>query len=529
MSGRTSAPAPSERPLSPSIMRRLTGTSNNGGARPGPADGHLKRLVDGSVRSLRLVPRAAWICALVATLNAACWSIITPPFQLPDEPSHFAYVQQLAENERLPTSDSSVFSEEEQVVLRDLDHRQVRWHPETHTISSKEQQRQLASDLAQHLSRDGHGAAGGAASSPPLYYLLQTVPYTLASSGTLLDQLESMRLLSALMGGLTALFVFMFLRETLPAVRWAWTVGGLSVALAPLLGYMSGAVNPDAMLFAVSAATFYCLSRAFRRGLTRRLAIAIGALTAVGYLTKLNFIGLIPGVILGLIVLSIRASRARGRRDAYLSLGIALGVAAGPVFVYALANLLSNHPVLGIASTTLKEEGGGRSIPTALSYIWQLYLPRLPGMVNYFPGLSTTRLWFDNSVGLYGWLDTSFPRWVDSIALLPAGLLVLLCARTTIARRAVLRRRLYEVTVYGAMGVGLVTLIGATDFLNREGAGFSEPRYLLPMLPLVGAMLVLAARGAGRRWGPAVGALIVMLFLAHDVFSQLQVVSRFYG
>jgi hypothetical protein len=49
------------------------------------------------------------------------------------------------------------------------------------------------------------------------------------------------------------------------------------------------------------------------------------------------------------------------------------------------------------------------------------------------------------------------------------------------------------------------------------------------MLPLLGAALALAARGAGRRWGPIVGAVIIMLFIAHDIFSQLQVVARFYG
>jgi hypothetical protein len=59
--------------------------------------------------------------------------------------------------------------------------------------------------------------------------------------------------------------------------------------------------------------------------------------------------------------------------------------------------------------------------------------------------------------------------------------------------------------------------------------GFAEPRYLLPLLPLMGAWLVLSARGAGRRWGPAAGTLTVVLFLSHDVFSQLQVVAHYYG
>jgi len=53
---------------------------------------------------LRRIPTAAWVCALVAFVSAACWSFITPPFQVPDEPAHFAYVQQLAETGKLPTS-----------------------------------------------------------------------------------------------------------------------------------------------------------------------------------------------------------------------------------------------------------------------------------------------------------------------------------------------------------------------------------------------------------------------------------------
>jgi hypothetical protein len=60
-------------------------------------------------------------------------------------------------------------------------------------------------------------------------------------------------------------------------------------------------------------------------------------------------------------------------------------------------------------------------------------------------------------------------------------------------------------------------------------AEFAHVRYLFPMLALLGAVFALAARGAGRRWGPAAGVLIVMLILAQDIFSQLLVVARYYG
>lgn len=481
--------------------------------------------------TLRRIPRAAWICAVIACLNAAGWSLITPPLQIPDEQSHFAYTQQLAENQRLPISGESTFSPEEQAVLLDLHHQEVRGSPETHTISSAGQRRLLENTLGQHLSRHPVGV-GGAATYPPLYYLLETVPYGLASPGTLLDQLELMRLFSALMAGLTALFAFLFVRETLPGVRWAWTVGGLGVAVAPLLGFMSGAVNPDSMLFAVSAMVFYCLARAFRRGLTRGLALAIGALLAVGFLTKPNFIGLVPGVILGLIVLAVGVSRTQGQRAAVVSLGLAFAIASGPLCIYVLANLLSNRPGLGVISTTLQSGIRQGSVLGRLSYIWQLYLPRLPGTTNYFPGLFTARqLWFDRSVGFYGWLDTTFPPWVDTLALIPAGLIVLLCIRSLAAAGALLRGRLAELIVYLTMGVGLMALVGASSYLkmSSEGLSFAEPRYLAPMLPVLAAVLALAARGAGRRWGPTAGALIIVLFLAHDIFSQLLLVGRYYG
>jgi Predicted membrane protein (DUF2142) len=482
-----------------------------------------------ALQRLRRVPRAAWICAVVACLNAACWSIITPPFQVTDEPSQFAYTQYLVEHEQLPTAHEGGYSLEEDAALVDLHQPAVVWHAENDTISSSAEQSKLHEDLAGRPGRDAVGV-GGSAADPPLYYLLEAVPYELAAGGTVLDQLQLMRLLSALLAGLTALFTFLFIRETLPKVRWAWTVGGLGVAVAPLLGFASGAVNPDSLLFAVSAAIFYCLARGFRRGFTLSIAIAIGASIAIGLLTKPNFIGLIPGVILGLVALTVRAARI-DRRAAIRALAIAIAIPASPICIYVLANVLSSHPALGTASENLTL-GAGHSISSDLSFVWQLYLPRLPTMTNYFPGVSMTHLWFERLVGLYGWLDTTFPLWVYTVALIPAGLIAVLGARALVVDRAALRAHSVELVVYAVMTVGLLGLIGSHAYLNlggEGGAGHAEPRYLLPLIPLGGVALALAARGAGRRWGPMVGALIIVLLLGYDVFSQLLVVSRFYG
>jgi Predicted membrane protein (DUF2142) len=478
---------------------------------------------------LRRVPAAGWACMLVAFVNAACWSFITPPFPVPDDPAHFAYVQQLAETASLPSSSAETYSPEEMAVMQGLRQEEVKQAPQILSISSPAEESNLQRVLNTPASADPGGRAGVAASEPPLYYAFETIAYGLGSGGTLLDRVELMRLFSALMAGLTALFVFMFVREALPGARWAWVVGGLGVAIAPLLGFMSGAVNPDSMLFAVSAALFYALARAFRRGLSRGLACVIGAVIAVGLLTKLNFIGLLPGAVLGLVLLARKAARTNGR-TAYRWLGMALAIAACPAIVYELINMISSEPTAGLVSNAVGRHHG--SLWEEISYIWQLYLPRLPGMPHDFPHYDTAReVWLNGYVGLFGWLDTTFPSWIYDAALVPTALIVGLCARALLSTRAALRSRLGELLVYGTMSVGVMVLVAADSYVEfpQIAAEYGQARYLLPMLALLGAVLALAARGAGRRWGPVVGAVIISLLLAHDVFSQLQVIARYYG
>jgi Predicted membrane protein (DUF2142) len=483
------------------------------------------------------VPRAACSCALVACLNAVCWSLITPPFQVPDEPSHFAYVQLLAEQRELPAAGLASHSPELAVALNDLEYARIRLTPQGLSLAGEAQQRKLERDLSEPLSRSGPGGAGSASHEPPLYYGLEAIPYEVGAAVSLLDRLELMRLLSAVMAGTTALFAYLFIREALPGSRWTWTVGGLAVALFPLLGFISGGVNPDAMLFAICAALYYFLARAFRRGLTPRLAVVIGTTVALGFLTKLNFVGFAPGAIAGLAYLGSGGSW-RGAGDAqpaaptaYRAAALAIAVAVSPVALYALVNLVSNHSPLGAVSETF---GSVSHEPLdEISYIWQFYLPRLPGMSNYFPGAFTTRqLWFNGLVGLYGWVDTLFPGWVYDIALVPAGLIAALALRELARGRRALRRRIPELAVYGLTAAGVAALVGAQSYGASTRGGFSffsEPRYLLPMLALWGLVVALAARGAGRRWGPVVGTLLIVLLFAHDVFSQLQVVARYYG
>ncbi len=231
------------------------------------------------------------------------------------------------------------------------------------------------------------------------------------------------------------------------------------------------------MLFAVCAALFWCLARGFRRGLTRRLAVATGAVIAIGLLTKLNFAGLVPGAVLALVLLARRAARTEDT-TAYRSLALALTIGASPGVLYALVNLLSGRPALGFASGVIDFLTNGRRSLSELGYIWQFFLPRLPGMRSWFPGIFTTRqVWFDGLVGLYGWLDTQFPGWVYDVALIPAGATALLCVRALVDARATLRRRIAEPVVYAVIGVGVLAIVGASSYVAQQQSHgpYNEP------------------------------------------------------
>lgn len=477
----------------------------------------------GTRAMLKRVPRAAWICVLIAALNGAAWSVIVPPFQGHDEVDHFAYVDHLAQSGTLPGGQGAFdYSPAQSLVMSALGYYTTRFTPFEPSITSSAQQDTLMQAVNAGASLEQPGEVGVATSEPPLGYTVQLIPYELGS-GNILVQLQLMRLLSVLLAAATVLLTFLFLREILPGAPWAATIGALCVALEPQLMSASSILNPDGLTFTITAALFLCLARAFHRGFTLARAVTLGLLAVAGILTKLTFLGVALGLVLSVLILAVREVRARGW-GALKPVAMVAGVGVVPAILYALHNgLISGRANSFISHASFNE----------FSYIWQLYLPRLPGMTHYFAGVATYKdIWWDRWVGFYGWMDTTFPAWVDNVALIPATIIAGLCVRELYVQRAALRDRLSEFAGYAAVGVGVLVILGASSYTGdviEKTSAFSEPRYLVTLIPLLGAVVVLAVRGAGRRWAPIVGAAVVMLFLGHDLVSQLQVIGRYYG
>jgi hypothetical protein len=257
----------------------------------------------------------------------------------------------------------------------------------------------------------------------------------------------------------------------------------------------------------------------------------------VGTLSKLTFIALLPGIALALLLLGWRALPS-GRWRALRTLGTAVAVAAVPVALYAVLNVVAWHrggPTAGgVAGATYSALPGGGvvTLRETLDYTWELYLPRLWFMNhNFFGSYPLWSTWLDGSVGHFGWLDYEFPRWVYNDARYLFYALAALALVGLIRVRARILSMLPIFSCFAVMVLGLLGAIGYAGIRYRLNTGltFEQARYLFPMVALGALFVVLAARGVGRRWAPALGGALVVLAMAHGLFAETLTISRYYG
>jgi 4-amino-4-deoxy-L-arabinose transferase-like glycosyltransferase len=487
---------------------------------------------------VRRIPRAGRACFLIAFVNAAIWGIVMPPFHVPDEIDHFAYAQYLAETGKPPPARRGAeFSRQQQSALEHLFFFSENGHPDMRGILTREEDHGLRAALAKRPTPVGQGGVTPSTNEPPLYYALEAVPYWLSPSHDILTRLVFMRLLSALLAACTVLAIFLFLRELLPAHPWSWIVGALAVSFQPTFDTIAAGVQGDNLLFLTASLSFLMLLRTYRRGFTMRRAVAIGAIAAAGTLAKLTFIALLPGIALGLLLLAWRAM-PDGRRAALGALAASVALAVVPLALYAVLNLTVWHrggPLAGGIAGAVHSNlpaGGVVTFGQTLDYIWQLYLPRLWFMHHgYFHGYPLWTTWLNGSLGDFGYLDHRFPGWVYRNARYLFVCLGALAALGLIHLRRGVRPMLPIFVCLGVMAVGLLGAIGYTGIRYRLSSGypFEQARYIFPLLPLYALFVVLAARGAPRRWAPAVGGALVLLAMAHGLFAETLAITRYYG
>lgn len=455
----------------------------------------------------RRLPLAVLI-GLVGFANGATWAHVTPAFNSPDESEHFAYVQSLTERgkppDATPGGPRSAYSSQESLALtatRVLDGNET---PDGKPLWERADERAYERTLRSGTfpRGDGGGYEAATSSHSPLFYGLAAPAYALGRGGGVFAELTLVRLFSALLAGLVAACAVLIVRELAPSHPRLAAAAGVSVAFQPMFAFMGGSFNNDMGVNAAGAVLTLLLVRLLRRGFSVPLALGVGVTVAVAPLMKLTGYATYPASLLA-VLLALYRFRSQWRRALP---GAALIVVAIVVVSLGWGELASH---IGRSTfTTPDGQAPGANAPltqdptATLTYVWQVFLPSLPGMNEHW-----AQSWpaFDifgiRGWGAFGWYAVTWPHIVYWVIMVLLVALTLCGVSLAVRRWPEIRRRLPEALV-------LLGLAGGTIFVMTAGYYSPVPqgdtfpiqgRYVFPAITSLAALFVLSTLGAGRR------------------------------
>ncbi len=491
---------------------------------------------------------------LIGLLAGLGWTLLTPPFQVPDETAHFAYVQYLAETGKRPGgSPASEISTEQIAVMGAIRTTTIIGRPlesPPATRAADQAADQQIEAARRHLPRDDGGGPSTASGQPPLYYLVAAVPYRLTSWASLPTRLAAVRLLGALFLALTAGLARLLVLEFLPGRSWAGArrrVRGRAAAgdgLHLRRGDAGWPVDAGGDRSAVHGGADLAA-----RADPAACRLTFGAFVGAGMLTKLTFVAFVPPAILfGLVVVwrdraLFAPTGPDGRaRSAWTGvLGVAARIAAPMLglrsccrFLYFVWSKAQGLPLRAPGSATARPpvelrrlRSSARSCPTRGSCSCLARGSRYA----QFPYPPFTETWLTGLIGRYGWLDYTAPQWMIDwgLNLVRAGFVLI--AVGLVRLRHQWRQVLPIALLLGAFVASLLLVIGHAGYGYRNATGlvFEQARYVFPIVGVYALGVALVCWACGRRFAPVVAGLLVALFAVHELSGMMLTLARYQG
>ncbi len=492
------------------------------------------REMSGAGRSADRVGRGSVVrVGVVGALFCAAFALTTPAFQAPDEMVHLQYAELLADQQALPRTTENLgnaTSPQAQAAINGMQTGRVAFSPDRRPPWSQTEDRAFEAQLKALPAGGAVDSFTNASSQPPAYYAVVAVAQK-AAGGSILDRLLVGRLISALLFGIAAAGAVAFAREAVPRAGGLAIAGGLFVATLPIVGFIGGSINPDALVAAVSAWTLVILARILRQGATLRRGVALGLLLGLGLATKLIFAALLPAVAVAAVVVLARGVRGREIGTAVTSVlaaAVAMAVVAGPYLGWAVLSgrgIAFAPPGSGAAGPVL-------SMRETLVYTVELFAGQFGPIADRIPGSGPWDIWLAGLTGRMGWVDYGMPvRWVYAIGAF-WGLLALL-AVVGVARSARARRTVpIDAVVYAVAAGGLALMIARAGLYNRvAGAtGFEQARYLFPVAAIGAAGVALGLRQLPRPvWRDWAAATVVVFGLVDGTAGFFLTVGRYFA
>ncbi len=460
-------------------------------------------------------PRPLLLILAVGLLQSIAWDVALPAFQGPDEAAHFAYVQYLAENGRLPspTKGPAPDSREAstalvwlnlQATIGDLSGKPAWSSADLHLWQG------IENSLPGGSRANGSGP-NAIAKNPPLYYAVMAIPYRVFVWLPLLKRIFVLRLFNALFYLATIALSWLIAGELFGRVRWKQTLAAGVVALLPQLAYMSAVINADSLLIALTTAALLTDLRLVARGPSLTRVLGASLVTAAAALTHGRGLVTVPMLATALIAALI-THRVGLREAAWRG-----ATAAGTLLVAGLAYLrfgkTGGSGALYGGQVSALTSGKAFNIRQFLSSIYQFYFPRLPTLrPRLGPEYGYRQVFIDTFYGTFGSLEVLYKPWVyDVLQVLSALGLVSLYTAVVVRWRRI-------VAAWPAVIVMLSLLVTNLFFLHyvsyRSLLTSTDPlivgRYLLPMISLFGLAIAFTVGCLPHRAGVVVGAIILV-------------------
>ena len=487
---------------------------------------------------LRGIPAPLAVLLLLALVESAAWNAATPAFQGPDESSHFAYAQYVAETgaKPSPTHGLSGMGTELLTAMGTAglqgtianEGARPAW-----TSADEALYRAAVAGFGREQRANGNGP-NSQAQNPPTYYYLQAIPYRigLLLGADVFTRLALMRALNSLFLLITVAAVWLLAGEVFSRRRWLQAVATAAVVLQPELAFLGGVVNPDSMLIATFSVAMWLAVRIIRRGPTPGRAAALAGACAAACLTHGRGLAVLPALV---VVMSLALWRHRPPRAfAVRTVAPAAGILAVAALVLFLVTVGAGGGAAYGGEVGRVTTGNAHPFDLGgfLSNVWQFYLPRLSFQgPRLGPDFGFRQVWVETFYGTFGSLDTRFqaPTYDKLQTASILGLIALAVAAVVL--RSSLRRWWAELAALASFFFAELFLLHFDSYrhlLINPSDPIITGRYLLPLIGLFGLAVAFAVGALPRRAGPVVAGAVLALGVVLELGGLGLTVDRFY-
>lgn len=429
---------------------------------------------------------------LLGLMRGGFYAITVPPWQHPDEPTHFEHARYIAVTGQWPAwADVNLPLRQ---MIADSMRRFNFWRdppPDPFDPAA--------------LAAPGISLIGiSTAAQPRLYYLLAALWLQPVLNFPVETQLYALRLLSVVLNLAALMCIYAAASEFFSGNFQLTMSASVFVLFQPMYTDIMSAVNNDVLINTLGCALFWVFARLYRRGWGWGRALAVGGLTLLAVLTKTTAVALV-----GAFIFSIGLYPWPERTQKMLKLGLSVLALGGVVLIVAVF-LLGRHTPLTTGLVTLIER--------YFRVNWEGTLTTMFSPQALMRFIGTARIVFKSFWAAFGWRNVLLPPnwyWAPGLATL--------LALFGLARAWFLKRHLYPAWQIRFAGLALATVLLAWAItvlrsLAEQGSAnvyYSHGRYafvaLAPFALLFTAGLLQWVPRAWRRWG--VGVYIVSLAL----------------